>query len=118
MMPTQEFLNSPEQVRSRLEASFGEIVVVVENLAHASHVYLSHNDGKVFETLGWKRSLWTFIRGSLHGVTWPPVRISSVGKPTLEHFTILSVEPQWSEADKYVYATYSFATKAWTVRVD
>lgn len=116
--PTMGFWETSEQRRSRYEAVAGATAVVVENLANESQVYLSRDEGRSFELLKWRRTLSAYLKVNVHGLSWPPERISALKRVTTDSLTVLYVDPQWSEEDKYVYATYIFAKDVWRLKVE
>jgi hypothetical protein len=118
MNPTVEYIAAPEQLKSRHEAQEGSLVVTVENIDESSFIYVSNDAGITHELLKWELTIWGWLLICYYGIPWPAKDIWRIKSINIAQLTILYVDPQWSEPDLYVYATYCFKEKKWRLKVD
>jgi hypothetical protein len=115
MEPTREYLAAPEMARTRAEASYGSMQVVVENYSDNEHVfgksavYISTDGGHEFAPVGWEvawQSRWKKL-----GRDWPPhdIYIERLDGDVLQ---VAYVENSYDgPVDRK--ASYVFAKKRW-----
>jgi hypothetical protein len=118
MEPTTQYIAAPEQIRSRCEANSGHLVATVENIGDRSYIYVSHDGGLTEWVLEWEHDIWAGLKIWFYEIAWPPVRIRAIKSLDDQKITILYTEPQWSEPDIFVYATYDFKEKEWHLKLE
>lgn len=117
MEPTRDYLAAPEVGRTRAEAAYGDLQVIVENYSDAQHVfgksvvYISTDSGCTFAPIGWDvgwLSLWKKL-----GREWPPHDLC------IDRFDdkVLQVAYVENSYDGPVdrKASYSFAKQRWSL---
>jgi hypothetical protein len=117
MEPTERYIAARDGTKSTREAQSGLLHVTIENLWDSSFVYVSHDGGLHYTLLDWEHDIWAGLKIWLHDITWPPQRIWGIKSLDDQQITISYTEPQWSDPDIYVYATYSFKTGKWNLKL-
>lgn len=115
MEPTQAYMTAQDVGRTRPEASYGAIRVVIENYSDKAHlfgksmIYLSFDNGATFTLLDWKIS-W-MSRWKTLGREWPPhhVQIKRLDDGGLQ----LSYYEATYDGPVDYEASYLFAKKRW-----
>lgn len=117
MEVTREYLAAHEVGRTRPEASYGAIRVVIENYSDETHIfgksmiYLSLDNGMNFMLLNWKVS-WLSWWKTL-GREWPPHHVSIKG---LDHDGLhLSYFEAIDDSPPSYTVVYRFADEMWRI---